>query len=340
MPGQTAADGLALLSQGDAGGARQIFASLLANGSELAQAFYGLGVVALVERNYALASQQFGNCLRHDAGHTNALFQLGFIEKQNNNIPGAIEYWRQSLQANPSNAAAQRELRALGAVSPPVDPRLTPAPFAPPIASPPPARPLHPKLPEIVSGYDFYGLLSRSESGVEREIARLLDEVAGMLESKRQRVSAFFGPLVLVWIAAVVASTMLAAQRGTANLAAFPIPAAIVITLISILTIKCNHIRCERYLVIQSKGVFATSSRNDHLFLMSRDPVGINRSLVNRLTNDGTLLVGRRRYKGFFTGKQLSVIQRNFAQASLLMPTSREVLAAIGELKNIRSGEK
>jgi hypothetical protein len=44
------------------------------------------------------------------------------------------------------------------------------------------------------------------------------------------------------------------------------------------------------------------------------------------------------RFRGFFTGAELSLIQSSFLQLSMLMPTSRDILTAIGELKNIRSG--
>jgi hypothetical protein len=109
-------------------------------------------------------------------------------------------------------------------------------------------------------------------------------------------------------------------------------------TLTMVLQIKCRKIDCQRYVFVEQTGVFATHTRNDHLWLMTRDKLQIRRTLFNRFTNDGILILGSRKYRGFFAGNELEIIQKNFVQLSLLMPTDRDILTAIGELKNIRSG--
>lgn len=343
----TSADGLRLLSQGDIEGAHGVFASLLASSSDLAQAFYGLGVVALTQRNHELARQHFRNCLSQDPTHTNALFQLGFIEKQTGNVPGAIHFWQQSLQANPNNGSARRELAALGALPsspPPIQPSTHPtAPQPDPPPGPTPdVQPSDVARPVV--GYDVYGLLKRSDSGVEREITRLLDEVAAMMLSRSQRVRAFIGSFLVLWLFAIGGTFVLtlAGRRNVPEeLALGVIGFALFITVARVLSIKCNKIHCDRYVFTQKTGVLATHKRNDHLWLMSRDePMHVERSLLNRLTDDGALVLGKRRYTGFFSGAQLDVIQKNFAQVRLLMPTNREVLAALGQLTQIRSQEK
>lgn len=345
MNASTAADGLRLLSQGDIEGARSVFASLLASSSELAQAFYGLGVVALTQHNHGLAGQHFRNCLSQDPAHTNALFQLGFIEKQAGNVHGAIRFWQQSLKANPNNASARKELAALGALSssaPPIQPTTNPPSLpAGPFSDSTPSLQSSDIAPPPIDSYDVYGLLKRSDSGVEREITRLLDEVAAMMQSRRQRVRAFIGSILLLWLFAIGVFALLAAQRAPSGIVLGAIGLTLFITVADVMSIKCNKIHCKRYVFTQKKGVLATHARNDHLWLMSRDePMHVERSLLNRLTNDGVLVLGKRRYKGFFSGTQLDVIQTNFAQLRLLTPTNREVLAAIGQLTQIRSQDK
>jgi len=192
----------------------------------------------------------------------------------------------------------------------------------------------------MVEGYDVYGMLKRNNTGVEGEMVRLLDEVQDMMVATRQGVKAFIGPFLMFWSLGVASALFLAGQRGGGPLALLALGAVFLVSVARILEIKCNKLDCDRYVVVQQKGVFATRSRNDHLWIMSHEPVHITRSLVNRLTNDGTLHLGERRYKGFFSGDELQTIQKSFAQLRLLMPTNREVLAAIGELKNMRTGDK
>jgi len=59
---------------------------------------------------------------------------------------------------------------------------------------------------------------------------------------------------------------------------------------------------------------------------------------MNRLTNDGTLDLGGTTLKGYFRKNELEELSSLFRQLSLLNSTSREILAALGKLKNIRSG--
>jgi tetratricopeptide (TPR) repeat protein len=332
----TSAEGLRILSQGEVEGARAIFERLVADKTDLAQANYGLGVIALQERNPSLARDHFEACLWHDAQHANALYQLGVMEKQSGNRGAAIQYWERSLAANPSHAGAIHELNASGARSTPPHGGAHPGPQDT-HQGPPPIM-IDPRPP--VEGYDLYGLLKRSSSGVETEMVRLLDEVQEMMVSTRQGVKAFIGWFIGLWIVGLGAAAFLANQRDGAPIALGVLGLVLFVTLGRVLEIKCNKIDCDRYVFVQQKGVFATRARNDHLWLMSHEDVLITRTLLNRLTNDGTLHLGAYNYRGFFSGHELRTIQKNFAQLRLLMPTNREVLAAIGELKNMRTGDK
>jgi hypothetical protein len=65
---------------------------------------------------------------------------------------------------------------------------------------------------------------------------------------------------------------------------------------------------------------------------------------MNRITNDGTLALGpatllrELTLRGFFRRAELDALSANFRQLSMLNPSNREVLATLGELKQIRSG--
>ncbi len=327
----TSSEGLRLLSQGDIKGAKDIFAILIANKEDLAQANYGLGVIALQESDPSEARERFEACLWHDSQHSNALFQLGYIEKQSGNDDEAVEYWQRCLKANQTHAGAMRELQAIGALRP----------EAPPL-SPSPQIGNGVTTDAAIGGYDLYGMLKRCNSGIELEIVRLLDEVQAMMVSKKQRIRAFIGPFLLFWAVGLVAVFILAQQRIQMPVMLARVVATLVllITLARMLEIKCNKIDCQRYIFTQTKGVFATHSRNDYLWLMSQNPMLVKRSLFNRLTNDGSLSIGGYRFKGFFSNRELRTIQNNFAQLTVLNPTNREVLAVIGELKQMRTGDK
>ncbi len=330
---------------------------LIEGGIDLAQAFYGLGVIALKQQNLELAAQQFNNCLKQDPVHSNAMFQLGFIEKRKGNMMMAVRYWQQCLQANPQHGAAKNELASAGHLT----------------ASPPPPPPDHQHIsvdpggshaPEpyfnqsvfpgpgpVVTGFDLYGLLQRSESGVEREITRLLDEIAVLVKSKRQRVRAFLGHFLFLWVLAII-GMVVGANVGRNEgflISVCSFFGAMFFTVVLVLQIKCTKLTCDRYVLTQKTGVLSTHMRNDNLWLMSRGPASVSRTLLNRIMNEGTLQLSLidsagnvrprgRSYRGFFTGKELELIQKNIAQLSLLTPTSREVLAAIGAITNMRTG--
>lgn len=330
MNSPTAAEGLQILSQGDVERARGIFSELIANGSELPQAFYGLGVVCMTKMEFDLAVQHFRSSLqlspdRSNAVCSNALYQLGVIEQRKGNRSGAVQHWQDSLQSNQNNAASKERLREMGA----------------PFESPEHLTPLPERPGGIVPGYDLYGMLQRSNSGVEREIARLLDEVQAIMNSKRQNVSAYIGGFLFLWVLAAIAIFVCLQQRNAEPLALVVLGLALLITLLAALKIRSDKIKCERYVFVRKWGLFSTSSRPDHLWQMTRDKWdGPHQSLLNRMTNDGWVVIGGRHFKGFFTKEQMETIQKNFVQLSMLMPTDRDILTAIGVLKNIRSQDK
>jgi hypothetical protein len=257
MAQTTSNDGFQLLSQGDFRSARDIFSSLVANRQDLAQANYGLGVIALMEHNPSLARHHFGDCLNYDPQHSNALFQLGFIEKQAGNDQGATQFWQRCLQANPRHVGA---LKALGLPEPqanlPLPATTPPQTFSGTSTSP----------GDAIGGYDLYGLLKRCNSPIELEIVRLLDEIQAMIVSKRQRISAFVGPFLLFWIVTFGVTAFLASQRGGEPIAMVVLMLAVVVTIGRVLAITCNKIECERY-------VFYSDERYIRDALKKRSPL-------------------------------------------------------------------
>jgi hypothetical protein len=102
------------------------------------------------------------------------------------------------------------------------------------------------------------------------------------------------------------------------------------------------------WLVIKT-GVLSTDKNQLNTFMASRAQVSIHRSLLNRMTNNGTIILvseaepGKNRPSslallGFFTGEELDTLSSAFRRLSLLQPVTRDIQNAIGLLKNIRSG--
>lgn len=89
---------------------------------------------------------------------------------------------------------------------------------------------------------------------------------------------------------------------------------------------------------VVTTGVFSDYTTNHHLYFLSKCEVRVHRPLFNRITGDRSLLLDRLTLRGFFNANELSAVNGHFRHLSLMNPTSRNVLSALGELNNIRSG--
>jgi tetratricopeptide (TPR) repeat protein len=307
-----------------------IFCRLISEGRAMGESLYGLALVNLARKDVIAAKRLLEGCLTSQPGHANACYYLGHISESLNERDAAIVRYQQAIQFNPQHSGALARLKVLGAGASQglrVDPGGISA------------------VQESVNtaelgGHDFYGLLHRSSEPVEQEITRLLDDIESIMQPRRARVRASLGRF-LILITAVLVLPPVAMQLGSAGYMASVFGVFVLAPLYAIwtlLAIRGNRLSCKRYIVIRESGVLMRKTYRDHLWLMSRDKPQVVRSLLNRMTNDGRLAVGARHYHGFFRGEELERLQANMTQLSLLMPTSRTVLSAMGELKNIRSG--
>jgi len=325
-----------LLKQKNYDQAKVLFQRAIAEGQALAESMYGLGLVQLSINDPVAAKRLFESCVAQQPEHANARYYLGYIAELQGKREEAIAAYQLALRSNRNHAGAAAKLKALGAaVGAPLldeDPsgHVELQGYGTPLES-----------PANVGGHDFYGLIHRSNEPVEQEIKRLMDEIEEVMQPRRARLRAYALRFLFIPIMALVIFFVGAGSQEPISvlLMAFAVIVCPIILIGSALSIRSRQISSSRYVIVQQKGVFLRTTTQDHLWLMSRDrPRTVKRSLLNRLTGDGTLIVGYHAYKGFFRGAELEKIQSNLTQLALLMPTSRLVLSAIGELKNIRSG--
>lgn len=325
-----------LLKQKSYDQARVLFQRAIAEGQALAESMYGLGLVQLSINDPVTAKRLFESCIAQQPEHANAHYYLGYIAELQGKREAAVAAYQTALRVNHHHAGAAAKLKAIGAAA--VAPFLDEDPGGHADRH---GYSAAPESPANMGGHDFYGLIHRSNEPVEQEIKRLMDEIEEVMQPRRARLRAYMLRFLLLPVAAFVIFFVGASLQEPISvlLMAFAVIGCPLILIGSALSIRSRRISSSRYVIVQQKGVFLRTTTQDHLWLMSRDkPRTVKRSLLNRLTGDGTLIVGYHAYKGFFRGAELEKIQSNLTQLALLMPTSRLVLSAIGELKNIRSG--
>ena len=314
-----------LLSRREYAESEQIFKNLITSGSELAESFYGMGMIRLASGQLENATKQFENCVKLQPNHANAYYYLGQIAEQRHDAEGTKRHYDKVLEINPKHAGALKKVA--------------------------PARELG-VMKAVVSSTqsDLYALLRRSAEPVEHEISGHLDAIAALIGTRSERYRAFINlpKLFVIIFTAGVSLACLATPfvvglpkqqyYGLRLIAVTMFLVTFIGTVTGYLQAKNSKIRCERDWLIRSKGVLSKSEENMHLFILSRGQVSVHQTLINRMTGDGTLELTGLSLCGYFRRPELNALSVHFRQLSLLNPTSRQVLAALGELKNIRSG--
>jgi tetratricopeptide (TPR) repeat protein len=309
----------------------QIFKDLIASGSELAESFYGIGMIRLASGKLEDATKQFENCVKLHPNHANAHYYLGEIAERRNDPDGAKRSYQKAIEINPRHAGALKK------VGPSRQPELQ-------------------RTESLPVQSDFYGLLRRSGEPVEQEISRHLDAIAALIGDRCVRFRAVFGLLArfwraLGWLALLVAGAFLFGALNTprnSEAKELLLSAGLALTVFFIFSVlfplvvslraKNSKIKCERDWLLLTKGVLTKSTKNVHLFLLSRGEVSVHQTIMNRRTGDGILRLTGLSLRGYFSKPELDDLSQHFRQLSLLNPTSRNILAALGELKQIRSG--
>jgi tetratricopeptide (TPR) repeat protein len=109
------------------------FKKLVNSPAYAADAYYGLGMVALAQGRRQEADKLFGACLHADRTHANAWYQLGQL-RESQSPTEALKFYREALRFNPQHAGAMRKLghdRSAGLAQSAGVPRPPGAPAAP-----------------------------------------------------------------------------------------------------------------------------------------------------------------------------------------------------------------
>ncbi len=111
----------ALYSEGKLEESEVAFKRVIASGNGVADGFYGVGLVRGSMRDWNAAAANFEQALRHDPRHANALYQLGFVAEEKDNLQEARAYYRMALVANPQHLGAQKKLKQFLKAKPSAD---------------------------------------------------------------------------------------------------------------------------------------------------------------------------------------------------------------------------
>lgn len=340
------------LANGKPQDAENIFRQLVQEATELGGSFYGLGIIRLGAGDLNASEKYFQNCLKFDPNQANALYYLGTIWERRGNVREAREFYQRCLIAQPDHKSALGWFaRNVGLEAPP---RIQPqSPYQtkpqPPHQGEPPYQPQpQPQLPPTPPRRsDIYGLLRSAPEPVERELSSYLDSIGSTMTNRVQRFSALIGGgtiflLVVEGVLILATLSSNARTRAPFALAAFGLAVLIVVNLIiKLWSAKTTRITCERDWLNMTAGILSKSSINRHLWVLSAmGEVSTRQSLMNRITGNGSLLIDDLVITGFFSPNELKKLAKEFREMSMLKPGNREVLAALGELKQMRTQEK
>ncbi|MGA8088939.1 MAG: tetratricopeptide repeat protein [Terracidiphilus sp.] len=345
-------EGLRLFDAGRRDDAERVFREVILDGDSTGAGHYGMALIHLVRQEQEQARRHLLTSIRIEPNHAHANFYLGNISRDGGNTAEAVRLYRRALEINPGHVGARRALDSLPSTTDSYASAYAPASPAPPPISTPISQPpvgFAPPVNETISGNDLYALLRRSREPVEIEISQHLDTIASIIGFRKRRLSAYLGSFIsmtLLWLVAAVV-IVVALRAPVAALAIFLI--WLVSIIIKCVTIRSVNLSIDRDWLVIKTGVLSTHKNQLNTFMASRAQVSIHRSLLNRMTNNGTIiLLGEAepgKYPpssltllGFFTREELDTLSSAFRRLSLLQPVTRDIQNAIGLLKNIRSG--
>jgi hypothetical protein len=339
------------------------YRQLLADGSHTVDSLYGIGCIRFATGELDEAGTYFTKCVSLSPEHANALYYLGQIAELQYHGDAARNYFQKAVLANPTHAAALRKLAGKPSSSPTTDGSIRDLQPEPSSSSRSDAK--GGNLSGASSASDFYALIRRSDAPADREIASLLDEIAAKIGTRHARLRGFLGDMgaigfrllrgLLITLALVVLIEKLPLSalhaiehvldwtRG--QMQAVVLLVGLILTVVPALTrivrlfatVKNSTLACERDFVLVTTGFFRRSTGS--AFLLDAGGPSVEQSLVDRWTGMGTLVLPEVGVlKGFMTIAEVNAVAELCRRLQLLHPSSREVLTAMGELKNIRSG--
>jgi hypothetical protein len=265
----------ALLEAGRLSESETLFGQIPVDSPLNAEAFYGLGVLHMHRGELEKATICLKESIAHDPGNANAVYQLGVIAEHQRSWVLARERYARALALDPTHAAARKKLAAA-----------------------PPRQRI-----KTSGSHGVWDIMLNESSPAALDIIAHMDELSMRVHP---RFSAYLGRLIL--ISAVLTGLCAALPSVQTILTALPAPIRGLRSFIptpappwwQAAVIICVVVFVVGYMYTQSLTIIVANGRlqivggplgwtlkNYELFRV--DDVGVHRSLLNRLTGDGSL---------------------------------------------------
>jgi TolA-binding protein/membrane protein YdbS with pleckstrin-like domain len=250
--------------------AEAAFRAILVDSQYRSEGHYGLGVTFLSQGDPARAAASFEQCLQANPQHANALYQLGFIAERRGLRDKAVGYYRRTLTVDPQHASAKARIAALQR-------NLERAPAESSVQrTTTPSPPLSPRVGIPSPQYGVYEYLQQDATPISRQTVALMDALAIEV---RPPLLAYVGH----FLHGVLRSTFIV-LLSIASLGIFPVLALI----IGYIKVSTTKFRVARGRLQIEKGVFSKRLTNVDLWRVRN--IDLERTLLNRMTGDGTLI--------------------------------------------------
>ena len=321
--------------------AAQIFTGLLAAPASAPDGMYGLGVIAFLKEDFATAANWIHYSLAVRPDNANAVYYLGLIAEKSDPGGHGSDLYHRALQIDPEHRGARKRLNELGIR--PVAAKRDMASELPPIQPPATQIPISDATPS------FYQALIQDKSALGMQTRRLIDDIQS--KNVRPALTAYLGRILgisLFWMIvllslavsplgqrrawtpssvstlAVDTITPMMAEPGSLQTHTVLNPGPLLlITAIAIATVVLLIVRIKTTLISFDHGRIAIEhgvfhrSTATHELLRVHD-VSIERTLFNRLTGDGTLVL---QLSGPQQGRRSECIKlRGYAKRERLQP--------------------
>jgi len=276
-PSQLLSDGRRLLEQGQLDASAAAFLRASQVSATAAEGHYGLGMVALARGDPAAAEAVFSAALNAGPANNNALYQLGFLWEKQGRRNDALGAYRRVLAAQPDHASARVRYDALSK-----NPQQPPTGGDRPSANHTPARAADQPIEQDQLG--VLGYLMSDPTPLSRQAVSLMQQLE---IDTRPRFLAHLGRHPLGLFILILATVALLASAGPAGL--LSLAAMLAIYGAMYIRVVNTRIRIRQGRLQVERGVFHKDLNTFDLWLVRA--IRLKRSLINRMTGDGTLIL-------------------------------------------------
>jgi tetratricopeptide (TPR) repeat protein len=327
-----------------------IFRRLIGSGYT-SDGFYGIGRVRMVLGDFAGATLNLASSLAANSQNANAWYQLGVIAEQQRSFEKARSCYANALSVNPRLAGATERLRVLDPNSRADQPIGRPNAAA--------SRTDVQRTISSVNKLGVYEFLLRDNSPLSKQTVAAMNSLE---MSVIPRLTAYSRQLLwctaFIWIIVSILAHgpgrrgffgfvrtvdlvyALLRQLGLGHTMTLSALNYIALVLILVVVLILANIRATRIMIDKGRlqvkeGLFSTSVRNIELWRV--EDVQLIRSLINRLTGDGSLIVhyiqDRKsktvELKGLASGGRLEEIRRQLLDLVFLLRANPTVKGII-----------